>query len=33
MSYKDGENVPGSHSPYTVWLKLRVMLSVWIIGN
>lgn len=21
MSYKDGQNVQGSHSPYTVWLK------------
>lgn len=21
MSYKDGLNVSGSHSPYTVWLK------------
>ena len=21
MSYKDGKNVPGSYSPYTVWLK------------
>lgn len=21
MSYKDGKNVQGSHSPYTVWLK------------
>lgn len=21
MSYKDGLNVQGSHSPYTVWLK------------
>ena len=22
MSYLDGKNVPGSHSPYTVWLRL-----------
>ena len=21
MSYIDGRNVPGSHSPYTVWLR------------
>ena len=21
MSYKDGKNIPGSHSPCTVWLK------------
>ena len=30
MSYIDGKNVPGSHSPYTVWLRQSCGLVVGV---